>query len=104
MTRHKIKFDLVGYGLRYGISGSARNNRLRSFFKSSTTFDNSSTCSKETCAAILAATLTLYGCLDFHRGGINQIGNAPYPIRRPASPAQLLKVRRTTRFSREGTS
>src|SRR5512141_2715024 len=69
-----------------------------------TTSVNSSTCSKETCAATLAATLTLYGCLDFHNVGINHLGNAPYPIRSPASPAHLLKVRRTIRFSRAGTS
>ena len=35
--------------------------------------------------------------------GISQAGKAPYPIRKPANPAHLLKVRRTIRFSISGT-
>jgi hypothetical protein len=54
-------------------------------------------------AAALAATFTLYGCLAFHKAGINHAGKAPYPTRRPAKPAHLLNVLSTIKFSLMGT-
>ena len=49
--------------------------------------------------ATVAATLTLYGCFAFMRVGMSHSGNTPYPSRRPAMPAHLLKLRNTIRFS-----
>ena len=76
-TWQRIKFDWVGYGFRYGIFVRAERRRVRSSLSFSTSNFNSSTFASDACAATLAATLTLYGCLDFHKVGMSHLGNAP---------------------------